>query len=242
MNVWFSPFEHRSSRKKHFSFYWSVRARKWTRCWFQHSVKKLCSKIVGSNAFLFVQSTKQQTKAPESRLLPFEHEECNRNRLNQDSCNTKAPWMFDSPRWIIAFLEKSISLSIVILSNFWLPIKRFHNPTGLVLQDSGCLPFQCFSSRKTNPSFWRFSLTPSYAPQRKTEKFLCENLLVSKETKKFSIFYLLAFKRQKSKILGWICCLFEKAIESIGKTAGVKKIKNRKGTVKNIEKRPKKLT
>ena len=102
--------------------------------------------------------------------------------------------------------------------------------------------FQCFSSRKTNPSFWRFSLTPSYAPKRKTEKFLCENLLVSKETKKFSIFYLLAFKRQKSKILGWICCLFEKAIESIGKTAGVKKIKNRKGTVKNIEKRPKKLT
>src|SRR6218665_961305 len=62
--------------------------------------------------------------------------------------------------------------------------------------------FQCFSSRKTNPSFWRFSLTPSYAPKRKTEKFLCENWLVSKETKKFSIFYLLAFKRQKSKILG----------------------------------------
>src|SRR6218665_3817993 len=68
---------------------------------------RICSKIAGSNALWFVKSAKQQIKAPESRFLQFEHEECKRNRLNQVSCSTKAPWMFDSLRSSLVLLEKA---------------------------------------------------------------------------------------------------------------------------------------
>src|SRR6218665_349180 len=102
-----------------------------------------------------------------------------------DSCSTKVPWMFDSLRSSITLLERSIFFSIAILFHFSLPIKRFHNSTDLVLQDSGCLHFQCFSFRKAN-------LSSQATLHKERLKFLCENF-------QFSIFYLLDFHKANKK-------------------------------------------
>src|SRR6218665_209496 len=96
----------------------SARARKSTRCWFQHSLKKRSYLFQNRWFKRSLVCPKHRTTDQGNRILPFEHEECKKNRLNQDSCSTKAPWMFDSSRSSLTLLERSIFLSIVILSHF----------------------------------------------------------------------------------------------------------------------------
>src|SRR6218665_966679 len=141
-----------------------------------------------------------------ARLSPFKREGSSK-KMNSIS-STMAFRRCSCSRKMLKFAPEQAARQLTIISPFYCNFDSFCTNKTIPKPIRSCstrlwlFTFQCFSSRKTNPSFWRFSLTPSYAPKRKTEKFLCENLLVSKETKKFSIFYLLAFKRQKSKILG----------------------------------------
>src|SRR6218665_1107088 len=67
----------------------------------------------------------------------------------------------------------TLVIPFVFVFPFNIPIKRFHNPTGLVPQDSGCLLF-------------------SFLLHNERLKFLCENF-------QFSIFYLLDFHKANKK-------------------------------------------
>src|SRR6218665_1669403 len=144
----------------------------------------------------------------DSTTFPFKQED-EFNVFNTPISSTMAFRRCSCSRKMLKFAPEQAARQLTSISPFYCNFDSFCTNKTIPKPIRSCstrlwlFTFQCFSSRKTNPSFWRLiSLTPSYAPQRKTEKLLCENLLVSKETKKFSIFYLLASKRQKSKILG----------------------------------------